>query len=268
MNNIQYPIALNALIDNYIWVLHHPSSRKCMVVDPGESNAVLQYLVLKKATLTDILVTHHHKDHTDGIAKLQAHFPEIRVWGPSLEPIPYRTHPLKEGDTVSLWGNQPTYTVYSIPGHTADHIAYHDKASNVLFTGDTLFSAGCGRLFEGTITQLYHSLQRLKALPDKTQIYCGHEYTITNLHFAQWLEPENLFIQDTLSSVQACIEDHKPSLPASLLRERNINPFLRCEESSFLFSMEKRLNLSKPTPLTLFAILRTLKDNWQNTNVG
>jgi hydroxyacylglutathione hydrolase len=262
-------VAISALRDNYIWVIHHTKSNQCVVVDPGESVPVLNYLKAHQTHLSAIIITHYHSDHTGGIGGLLQHFPTITIYGSALEALSYRTKALCEGDQLSLLNNHFLCTVYEVPGHTLGHIAYyvpHINGSPAVFTGDTLFSGGCGGLFEGTPSQLYQSLLRLKRLPDATRVYCGHEYTVNNLRFSRWLEPNNLRVQSTLAVAESRRAKQEPTLPSVLATEWEINPFLRCDEKPFIAAMEHQLGLSEGTaPLALFTHLRALKDNWNDS---
>jgi len=184
-------IPLRAFKDNYVWTLRN--ARCAVVVDPGESRPVLDYLAAEKLQLVAILATHHHQDHVGGIAEiLETH--AVPVYGPRGEPITTLTHPVGGGDKVALPELGLAFEVLDIPGHTRAHIAYY--GSNMLFCGDTLFACGCGRVFEGTPQQLYASLAKLAALPDDTLVYCGHEYTLANIGFAKAVEPDNPALLD------------------------------------------------------------------------
>ena len=224
------------LTDNYVWVIEKDG--KALVVDPGQAAPVSAYLQARRLTLTAILLTHHHGDHTAGVPDLLREWPVPVIAGVESK-VPWVSQYLTEGETLLLPGF-PVLSALSIPGHTLDHMAY--RLENALFTGDTVFSAGCGRVFEGTFEMMYASLQKIAALPPTLQVYCGHEYTETNLRFAKTVEPDNGAIDLRLKQVRALRAQGEPSLPSSLQLELAINPFLRCK------------NLSE------FVTLRQLKD--------
>jgi hydroxyacylglutathione hydrolase len=218
--------ALPAFADNYIWMLH--DGTQAVVVDPGDAAPVMQALDAQGLQLAGILVTHHHADHVGGVDALRPrlHGP---VWGPAHERIPTPYTPLNEGDTVEALGLR--FKVLDVPGHTAGHIAYVQQGAGtapLLFCGDTLFSAGCGRLFEGTPAQMHHSLSKMAALPADTQVCCTHEYTLSNLRFAAAVEPGNAERAAYDAHCQRLRAQGQPTLPSSIGVELRINPFLRC----------------------------------------
>src|SRR5579862_277611 len=183
-----YPIP--AFNDNYIWAIHDPQQNTVVVVDPGDAQAVNNYLQEHNLTLAAILITHHHWDHTNGLLELKNHF-QVPVFGPAAENITGLSKPVKDSDIVVIENFSLTFQVIDIPGHTLGHIAYfatEEQDEHMLFCGDTLFAAGCGKLFEGTANQMLASLTKLAALPDTTKIFCGHEYTLNNLRFAKQVE--------------------------------------------------------------------------------
>lgn len=251
--------ALSAFKDNYIWVIVHQKSAEAVVVDPGEAQGVNNYLKQKKLRLTAILVTHHHWDHTRGVAELKAthHAP---VYGPAHDSIPSCDYPLNDQDEISLTSERLQFNTLCIPGHTRGHIAYYGQGW--LFCGDTLFSAGCGRLFEGTPQSLFHSLTRLAKLPAETEIYCGHEYTLNNLKFALTIEPNNEATLKHLSQAEELRRRHEPTLPSTIALERRINPFLRCHLPSVKASVQQHCNCILNNELEVFTALRLLKDNF------
>jgi hydroxyacylglutathione hydrolase len=254
--------ALHAFSDNYIWLLQDLSTRTCAVVDPGDAAPVLAWLEEHPGwRMTDILITHHHHDHVGGVAQIKQ-VTGARVCGPAHETIPARDVALVDNDRVSVLGLD--FTVHAVPGHTLGHIAfYHDDAARpVLFCGDTLFAAGCGRLFEGTPQQMHTSLDRLAALPDATLIYCAHEYTLSNLRFAHAVEPENTDIAERLAQVTQWRAENRISLPSNLALERRTNPFLRTRETSVKEKMDERTGSTHASQTEVFATLRAWKDKF------
>lgn len=248
-------IPLPAFRDNYIWTLH--DGRHGVVVDPGDAKPVESFFDSEGLILAAILVTHHHRDHIDGIESLLERWP-VPVFGPATESIPGITHPLGEGDHVPIPELGLEFSVMHLPGHTLGHIAY--LAPEGLFCGDTLFSAGCGRLFEGTAAQLQASLARLMALPEHTRVYCTHEYTLSNLAFSRQVEPENP-ARDRYRA--ACEEKRRqgvPTLPSTIGQERLINPFLRTQEPQIVANVAQWLAQPVADSKACFAALR----EWKN----
>lgn len=229
------PLAAVSLPDNYIWLLRRDDSDAAVAVDPGEAQALLDCLQRENLRLTDVLITHHHADHVGGIAELRQRFPQLRVHGPATEAIEGMDERLSDGAVVELPWLGAQLQVLAVPGHTLGHLAYYDpkhRAGGVLFSGDTLFSAGCGRVFEGTMAQMQQSLARLRALPADTRIYCAHEYTEANLRFARAVEPDNDELAEYAAQIAQLRAAGQPSLPSTLALERRINPFLRWDEPS------------------------------------
>jgi hydroxyacylglutathione hydrolase len=221
-------LPLPAFTDNYIWMLH--DGRQALVVDPGDSAPVLQALQQLDVQLQAILVTHHHADHVGGVDVLRS-ATGAEVYGPAREKIPEPLHRLAQGDAVEILGMR--FEVIDVPGHTAGHIAYYCADMDgepLLFCGDTLFSAGCGRLFEGTPAQMLHSLDKLAALPGNTRVCCTHEYTLSNLKFARAVEPGNAALLHHSAQCEALRAANQPTLPSRLDLERAINPFLRVRQ--------------------------------------
>lgn len=257
MINIQ---ALPAFSDNYIWLLQDPELRHCAVVDPGDAAPVEAWLNSNPDwKLTDILITHHHFDHVGGVEQLKA-ATGARVTGPANEKIPARDVALREGDEVQVLGQ--TLRVIEVPGHTLGHIAYYQQDQNLLFCGDTLFAAGCGRLFEGTPEQMHDSLSRLAALPANTAVYCTHEYTLSNLRFAQAAEPGNPAIEQRINDVSQWRKNDQISLPSSLELELATNPFLRTDKPAVLQKLDERSGPRKRSQVQAFAELRAWKDSF------
>jgi hydroxyacylglutathione hydrolase len=248
-------VPVNAFKDNYVWTLR--ASGFAAVVDPGEARPVLEFLAREKLELVAILATHHHADHVGGIAELLRKY-DVPVYGPRNEPIPTLTQPLSEGDEVSIPELGVSFSVLDIPGHTRAHIAYY--GAGALFCGDTLFACGCGRLFEGTAEQMYASLQKLRALPDETKVYCGHEYTLANIGFAKAVEPGNGALAAREQRDGRLREAGKPTLPSTLREEKATNPFLRCAEPAVVESANKYLGARVADPVRVFAAIR----DWKN----
>jgi hydroxyacylglutathione hydrolase len=255
-------IPLPALKDNYLWLL--VQSSYAVAVDPGDANVIKTALQKKALSLQGILLTHHHADHTGGAEILQREY-HCPVFGPATEHIPATTHPVHEGKAVKVLGQ--TFQVLDVPGHTRGHIAYWCQAAQALFCGDTLFAAGCGRLFEGSAQQMWQSLQKIAALPDETRVYCAHEYTAANLRFARAVEPENIDIQRRQQQVQEQRTRGEPSVPSTLALEHLTNPFLRAAMPSVQAAVASQPELAKtsisfPEPIKTFAQLRLWKDHF------
>ncbi|MBD1588706.1 hydroxyacylglutathione hydrolase [Pseudomonas typographi] len=254
--------ALRAFNDNYIWLLLDTAQRQCAVVDPGDATPVLAWLQAKPGwALTDILITHHHQDHVGGVLAIKAHT-GARVHGPATEAIPGRDQALGAGDRLSVLGL--AFEVFDVPGHTRGHIAFYHGAANEpwLFSGDTLFAAGCGRLFEGTPAQMHASLSRLAALPSATLVYCAHEYTLSNLRFANAVEPGNAAIAERLEQVRQLREQDGCSLPSNLALELETNPFLRTAETSVKQKADEWRGEACTNTTEVFAALRAWKDKF------
>jgi hydroxyacylglutathione hydrolase len=248
-----------AFQDNYIWLIRGRAPDRVAIVDPGDAAPVVAALRTQKLTPVAILCTHHHGDHVGGVAELLAER-KVPVYGPARERIAGVTHPLREGERVALVELGLEFSVLDIPAHTAGHIAYY--GNGLLFCGDTLFSAGCGRLFEGSAAQMAQSLATLAALPADTAVYCGHEYTAANLRFALAVEPDNRAAQAHLAQVQTWRAAGRPSLPSTIGLERRINPFLRTQESGVRAAAERHAGRALATPTEVFAVLRTWKDGF------
>ncbi|MBC7002586.1 hydroxyacylglutathione hydrolase [Photobacterium sp. BZF1] len=247
--------SIPAFNDNYIWLIHSPDNH-CVVVDPGDATPVLAFLEQEQLELDAILITHHHHDHIGGISELKRRYPNIHIVAPSAEPIPGVSQSVDDGDQVEIFGER--FMVLGVPGHTAGHVAY--VGDGKLFCGDTLFSAGCGRLFEGTAEQMYNSLQKLSALPDETEVYCAHEYTSSNLAFALVAEQDNPHLQRYREEVSRMRAQGISTIPSTLKQEKLINPFLRCDQLSIKKSVaNKAVNDSD---VETFAALRRWKDEF------
>ncbi|SFW14970.1 MULTISPECIES: hydroxyacylglutathione hydrolase [Pseudomonas] len=250
--------ALPAFTDNYIWLLQDHSTQRCAVVDPGDAAPVQAWLDAHPGwVLSDIMITHHHHDHVGGVQALK-NATNATVYGPASENIPARDQALHDNDQVSVLGWD--FDVYAVPGHTLGHIAYYHHG--LLFCGDTLFAAGCGRLFEGTPAQMHHSLDRLAALPEDTLVYCTHEYTLSNLKFAAAVEPGNPDIAARLEKVVRQRNEGIMTLPSTLALEKLTNPFLRTTETSVKQKADERSGQRNQTPSEVFAALRAWKDTF------
>lgn len=259
-------VALPALADNYIWLLC--GKARAVAVDPGDAGVVERALADRALALDGILLTHHHADHTGGVPDLvRAH--GCRVWGPAREHIPGVTDPLDGGGVVTVLGQ--TLHVIAVPGHTAGHLAYWCPPAHALFCGDTLFAAGCGRLFEGSPGQMWDSLQKLAALPPDTRVYCAHEYTAANLRYARHVTPDDPALARRAADVDALRAAGRPSLPSTLAEETATNPYLRCREPAM--AARALALLADPAvaqrmarwpaltgPARTFAVLRAAKD--------
>lgn len=251
---------LPAFSDNYIWVLEHTDKNGVYVVDPGDATPVLQYLKNSNKSLAAILVTHQHWDHVSGIADLVAHY-SCPVYGPAIEQHATVNVPMSEGDHLLLW-DEFRAEVMETPGHLPDHLSWKltDGDQTHLFCADTLFSAGCGRIFRGTHAELKHSLDRIAALPDNTILYCAHEYTLNNLKFALAVEPENAELKKEVERVKALRRTNSPSLPTTVAREKRINPFLRCHTPQLAEAVSKYVGNELNEDLAVFTELRRWKD--------
>jgi hydroxyacylglutathione hydrolase len=253
-------IALPAFSDNYIWMLH--DGARALVVDPGDAAVVQRALDARQLELGAILVTHHHADHVGGVDALR---PRLRgpLFGPAREDIPEPYSAINGGDNIEALGL--SFDVFDVPGHTAGHIAYlhrREHQAPLLFCGDTLFSAGCGRLFEGTPAQMHASLSLLAALPGATRVCCTHEYTLSNLRFAHAVEPDNRNIAAYTAWCEAERAEGRPTLPSTIERERQINPFLRCEERAVAASAQAH-GADSTEPVAVFAALREWKNQFR-----
>ena len=258
-------IAVPAFTDNYLWLLH--DGRSALVVDPGDAAPVKETLRALGLDLQGILVTHHHGDHVGGLRELLPLLaPGAQVWGPATEAMPVPVVPLREGDRVELLGQ--VFEVLDVPGHTAGHIAFvlkhpADGGAPILFCGDTLFSAGCGRLFEGTPAQMLDSLTKLAALPGETRVCCAHEYTLSNLRFARTVEPQNEAVARHEAWCLARREQSLPTLPSTIAVELQINPFLRCEHAEVRAAAQRHDPSVTAQPVSVLAGLRRWKNDFR-----
>lgn len=254
-------LPLPAFQDNYLWLLQ--DGQRALVVDPGDAEPVLAGLRQAAARLDAILVTHHHGDHTGGVQALRTATGAV-VYGPASEAIPRPFEPVRGGDTVTALGL--SWQVIDVPGHTAGHVAYFSPnvgGTPLLFCGDTLFSGGCGRLFEGTPAQMLASLDRLAALPGATRVCCAHEYTLSNLRFARAVEPGNEKLIHYLSHCEALRSQHQPTLPSTIEQERQINPFLRTREPEVVRAAQAFNGADPGDEAAVFAAIRQWKNEFK-----
>lgn len=247
--------SISAFQDNYIWVLSDDANR-CLIVDPGEAAPVLAAIETNQWQPAGILLTHHHADHVGGVPALLERYPDLPVWGPQETQSKGATHVVKEGDIVEIMGIR--LDAIWTPGHTSGHICYYSKP--YLFCGDTLFSGGCGRLFEGTAYEMFNSFHKLNELPADTLICCAHEYTLSNLTFALSILPDDQALQQYIRKVKELRAKNHSTLPSTLKTEREINLFLRLNDIDLIKKIEKETYLQQPQER--FAWLRAKKDSF------
>ena len=251
---------LPAFDDNYIWCIENAEVDGFVVVDPGDSQVVIEQASKLQKKLSAILVTHHHADHTGGIKALLDHFGDLPVYGPTNSPYADITHKLKENDSVSIFDAH--FRVMEIPGHTLDHIAYYNDQQGLLFCGDTLFLAGCGRVFEGSPMQMHQSLNKIMALPAMTMAYPTHEYSVANLKFAMAVDSNNEALKLAQTMCREIRAENGVTLPTRLAQEAAINPFLRTHDKAVIASAEGYQKQTLKTPVEVFAVLRQWKNNF------
>jgi len=252
--NIQIE-AIKAFRDNYIWAVH--DGRHCVIVDPGEASGALAFLERHDLLLCGLLLTHHHHDHVGGVDEIRARHP-APAWGPDDPRMPGNLRVVGEGDSVSIEKPGLAFSVLETPGHTTSHIAFYGH--DLLFCGDTLFSAGCGRLFEGTPAQMQDSIDKFIALPDSTRVYCAHEYTESNCRFARRVEPENEALARRCDQVADLRRRDRVTLPSTIEAEKTFNPFMRTREASVIAAAHRHEPGKADSPAAVFGVLRRWKD--------
>jgi len=250
-------VTIPCLKDNYAFLLHDPNTGATAVIDVPEAEPIQAALAARGWTLSDILITHHHWDHVDGVAALRA-ATGARVWGAAADAhrLPPLDQAVAEGDSVMIGGIAAH--VIDVPGHTIGHIAFHVPQAQAVFTADSLMALGCGRLFEGTAAQMWDSLQKLAALPPETQICSGHEYTAGNARFALTIEPDNPKLMSRVRQIETARAAERPTVPSILSQELATNPFLRAAEPG----IARHLGLQDHSPAEVFARIRQLKDSF------
>jgi hydroxyacylglutathione hydrolase len=249
-------IPIPAFQDNYIWLI--AQGEAAIVVDPGDAAPVLAALKKYQIHLSTLLITHHHGDHIDGVETLLQHFPNARVYAPKLEQYAFTHTAVSEGDQIKAL--DLTFNVLEVPGHTLGHVAYYAQNSlaPLLFCGDTLFGAGCGRLFEGTPAQMLASLKKMSQFPPETNVFCTHEYTLKNIAFALSLEPNNQALIVRKNETERLLAAQQPSLPSTIALEIATNPFLRCNDEAIKLSV----NLPTASELSVFTKIRHLRNTY------
>ena len=251
-------VPLPAFSDNYIWTLR--DAKRAIVVDPGDAEPVLSYLAAEHLELVAILNTHHHADHVGGDSELLQHF-RVPVFGPKDPRIPQVSDRLEDGDRMRLPHFGVEMEVMEIPGHTRTHIAFFGE--DMLFCGDTLFAVGCGRLFEGTPEQMFESLGRLTELPDRTRVFCGHEYTLANIAFAKAAEPGNATLKEFEEHARTLRKAGHPTLPTDIGQEKKMNPFLRCNEPEIVATASRYAGQPLSDPVSVLGAIREWKNNFK-----
>lgn len=272
---IQTVTAIPAFADNYIWAIGTTTNKHLVLVDPGDASVCIDYINKHNLCLTAILITHHHPDHTGGISNLlnfqQKSVPKAKkivVYGPANETIPHCDQPLNENDIITINEIDLSLKVIALSGHTLGHIAYvnsnndSDNDNNLLFCGDTLFSGGCGRLFEGSAQQMHTSLKKLSLLANNTPVYCAHEYTLANLKFALTVEPNNQALQQYYQQVTQLRQNNLPTIPSSIEREKQINPFLRVNSEEIKTMVQRYTKKTFTNEVDVFSTIRKWKDSF------
>ncbi|GHE83683.1 hydroxyacylglutathione hydrolase [Thalassotalea profundi] len=263
-NNLIKINPIKAFSDNYIWALTSQKNNLLVLVDPGDAAVCIDYIKKHNLQLHSILITHHHNDHIGGVEELRTYCQQqqwpLTVYGPALEAENCSDIKLSEGHNVLLEMFDLTFSIIDVPGHTNGHIAYF--CEDILFCGDTLFSGGCGRLFEGTPQQMLQSLAKLSNLPAQTRVYCTHEYTLANLTFALTVEPDNVDLIDYYNHVRTLREQNKITLPSTIATECLINPFLRSDNQTIVTSAQEYSGKPVKPGLESFTVIREWKNNF------
>ncbi len=255
-------ITVPAFSDNYIWLVCNDKQDKAAIVDPGDAKPVIAALKENNITPAAILITHFHNDHVGGISDLLEEYPNLPVYGPYSERIPHITTKLGGDETIRIEEIDAEFKVMNVYGHTAGHIAYFTEAQgqNRLFCGDTIFAAGCGRVFNGTMEQLHDSLAKIAKLPEDTLLYCAHEYTMANIGFAKWVEPESVDLLEREKTAQAMRDDNIQTVPSLLSLEIKTNPFLRTHLNHVVERVASATGKTLNNSTEVFAAMRTWKD--------
>ena len=248
---------VRAFADNYVWLIGRSDAVGVVVVDPGDGPAVVRALERDRLRPAAVLITHHHRDHVAGLDDVLS-VASATVYAPDEARLPGTDQVVRDGDRVAIDVLGIELEVLAVPGHTLGHVAY--VAPGRVFAGDTLFAGGCGRVFEGTMEQMYASLERLAALPPGTEVYCGHEYTVSNLEFACGVEPDNRTLSDRLESARSAVSGGRPTVPSSLVEELETNPFLRCREPSVVDAAGRHAGRAVAPGAETFGVLRRWKD--------
>ncbi|MGB5444245.1 MAG: hydroxyacylglutathione hydrolase [Psychromonas sp.] len=251
-------ITIHAFKDNYIWLIKDSQSQHCIIVDPGDAAPVLEILEHEQLVIDAILLTHHHADHIGGVEALVAQDENIAIY--SQNRLFKRSKLITEADTLSFFDGRFSLQVMEVPGHTLDHVVFYNE--QLLFCGDTLFSGGCGRVFEGTNEQMFSSLSRLALLPKETEVYCAHEYTQNNLIFAHHIEPKNTLLLNYIQQVSKKRQQGLPTIPTTIGLEMAINPFLRCQQKTVINSLQAQLGLELQAGVSCFNALRNYKNDF------
>jgi hydroxyacylglutathione hydrolase len=251
---------VRAFSDNYIWLIDSPRAPALVAVDPGDAAPVIAELQLRGGSLAAILLTHHHPDHIGGVPELLRHW-AVPVIGPDDARIAQRTRTVRDGERCELSELGLSFEILQVPGHTVSHIAFWGHGA--LFCGDTLFSAGCGRMFEGTPIEMSASLTRLRNLPPDTRVFCGHEYTAANLRFALTVDPDNAAALEYLTQVTRLRAADSPTLPSTLGLEIRVNPFLRCDDPTVVTAAEAHAGKPLKGVAEVFGVLRAWKDQFR-----
>jgi hydroxyacylglutathione hydrolase len=251
---------VRAFSDNYIWLIDSPRAPALVAVDPGDAAPVIAELQLRGSSLAAILLTHHHPDHIGGVPELLRHW-AVPVIGPDDARIAQRTRTVRDGERCELSELGLSFEILQVPGHTVSHIAFWGHGA--LFCGDTLFSAGCGRMFEGTPIEMSASLTKLRNLPPDTRVFCGHEYTAANLRFALTVDPDNAAALEYLTQVTRLRAADSPTLPSTLGLEIRVNPFLRCDDPTVVTAAEAHAGKPLKGVAEVFGVLRAWKDQFR-----